>query len=141
MDHHLPDHDGRHLVVISVTMPISTRTPEGEPLHCPVCGMRANLEISDPAGDALCPACGSLLWQVRDSLHRIYNIPIDEITLSLTFDEITGNGSLDTIELVMELEDLGLKIAEADYERLRSVRDVIQYLRRHKDQSGGSSAV
>ena len=40
----------------------STRTPEGEPNRCPVCGKSLQIEPSRPPGDAPCPHCGSLLW-------------------------------------------------------------------------------
>lgn len=40
----------------------SSRTPEGSPNHCPICGTSLRLEPSQPAGDAPCPACGHLLW-------------------------------------------------------------------------------
>ena len=43
-------------------MNISSRTPEGDPNRCPVCGHALRLEPSRPPGDAPCPACGSLLW-------------------------------------------------------------------------------
>ena len=41
---------------------ISSRTPEGEWNHCPVCRNQVRVEPSRPFGDATCPACGSLLW-------------------------------------------------------------------------------
>ena len=41
---------------------ISSRTPEGAPGECPVCGTSIWLEPSWPAGDAPCPNCGSLIW-------------------------------------------------------------------------------
>lgn len=42
---------------------ISSRTPEGEPNRCPVCGRRLRLEPSTvPTADAPCPHCGSLVW-------------------------------------------------------------------------------
>jgi len=40
----------------------STRTPEGEPNRCPVCGKPLHIEPSRPPGDAPCPHCGHLLW-------------------------------------------------------------------------------
>ena len=43
-------------------MDVSSRTPEGVPNRCPVCGKRVVLEPSDPAGDAPCSHCGHLLW-------------------------------------------------------------------------------
>jgi len=40
----------------------SSRTPEGEPNRCPVCGKDLRIEPSRPAGDAPCPHCGHLVW-------------------------------------------------------------------------------
>lgn len=40
----------------------ASRTPEGEPNRCPVCGKEVRLEPSRPPGDAPCPNCGHLLW-------------------------------------------------------------------------------
>jgi hypothetical protein len=39
-----------------------SRTPEGDPNRCPVCGARWRIEPSRPAGDAPCPSCGTLIW-------------------------------------------------------------------------------
>lgn len=48
-----------------------TRTPEGQPHRCPVCGKQVVIEPSQPAGDAPCPHCGSLLWFVKtDGLEK-----------------------------------------------------------------------
>lgn len=41
---------------------VSSRTPEGAPNHCPVCGNALKIEPSTPPGDAPCPNCGHLLW-------------------------------------------------------------------------------
>ena len=43
-------------------MNITSRTPEGEPNRCPVCGRFVRLTPSQPLGDAPCPHCGVLLW-------------------------------------------------------------------------------
>jgi anti-sigma B factor antagonist len=43
-------------------MIISSRTPEGQPNSCPVCGDLLRVEPADPAGDAPCPRCGHRLW-------------------------------------------------------------------------------
>jgi anti-anti-sigma factor len=43
-------------------MVISSRTPEGRPNLCPVCGSAIKMEPTDPAGDAPCSVCGHLLW-------------------------------------------------------------------------------
>jgi hypothetical protein len=41
---------------------IASRTPEGEPNACPICGASVVIEPSLPSGDAPCPCCGVLLW-------------------------------------------------------------------------------
>ncbi len=40
----------------------SSRTPEGIPNRCSVCGKRVHISPSRPSADAPCPHCGSLLW-------------------------------------------------------------------------------
>lgn len=41
---------------------ISSRTPEGDPNRCPICGHHVRLEPSIDTRDAPCPSCGHLLW-------------------------------------------------------------------------------
>lgn len=43
-------------------MAISTRTPEGDPLKCGVCGNEHLVLTSWPTGDSVCPTCGSHAW-------------------------------------------------------------------------------
>ena len=43
-------------------MIISSRTPEGTPSQCPVCGKTLWIDPSSSTLDATCPACGSLIW-------------------------------------------------------------------------------
>jgi DNA-directed RNA polymerase subunit RPC12/RpoP len=43
-------------------MTISSRTPEGDPNQCPICGHRVWIEPSIGTRDAPCPSCGHLLW-------------------------------------------------------------------------------
>lgn len=40
-----------------------SRTPEGQPFHCPLCGRDVCLEPSVGSGDATCPHCGQLPWR------------------------------------------------------------------------------
>jgi hypothetical protein len=46
-------------------MVISSRTPEGDPNRCPICGNDLRIEPSKPTLDAPCPHCGHLLWFAR----------------------------------------------------------------------------
>ncbi|MDR3633205.1 MAG: STAS domain-containing protein [Isosphaeraceae bacterium] len=43
-------------------MTISSRTPDGQPNHCSVCGFDLEIDPSLPSNDAPCPRCGHLLW-------------------------------------------------------------------------------
>ena len=47
---------------INPAMKPSSRTPEGWPDRCQLCGNSVRIEPSVPPGDAPCPHCGHLLW-------------------------------------------------------------------------------
>jgi hypothetical protein len=46
---------------------ISSRTPEGDPNRCPVCGRDCRVEPSLFGRDAPCAHCGHLLWFTKSS--------------------------------------------------------------------------
>ena len=46
----------------------SSRTPEGESNHCPVCRTAMLVEPSEPARDATCPRCGHWVWFGRSQI-------------------------------------------------------------------------
>jgi acyl carrier protein len=105
------------------SMRISSRTPEGLPNRCPVCGKEVVIDPSQPFGDAPCPHCGQLLFfintpqqvrlvsepeagSIRERVQRIVarQLGVSEDQLKASFDDLAAD-SLDTIELVMELEE------------------------------------
>lgn len=45
----------------------SSRTPEGSPHCCNVCGKSVVLDDASPIRDATCPYCGSLIWLARSN--------------------------------------------------------------------------
>lgn len=109
------------------------RTPEGEPLRCPICGAISALDLADPPGDAVCPQCGSLLWRIRDRLQNRPEKPAADHLRDFSWNDECARDSPEMVEIVMELEDeFDLSIPEADYAQFRSVRDVVQYLRRRR---------
>ncbi|WP_425616520.1 phosphopantetheine-binding protein [Anatilimnocola sp. NA78] len=106
---------------------ISSRTPEGAPHHCPVCNQAVIIEPSLPFGDAPCPHCGHLLWfvavqqmpmvvtsaanhdlqdRVLKHLANQLGVPVEMLRAKPQLLETLGVDSLDTVELVMELEEL-----------------------------------
>lgn len=56
----------------------ATRTTEGLPNRCPVCGKRMSIAPGEPLGDVICPHCGLLFYPdssrtraVPDDLRRL----------------------------------------------------------------------
>ena len=43
-------------------MNVGSRTTEGRPGECPVCGKKVWIEPSEPGPTQTCPHCGCLLW-------------------------------------------------------------------------------
>jgi acyl carrier protein len=114
-------------------MVVSSRTPEGTPHHCPVCGKKSAVEPSYPGGDSCCPNCGQLLWWFRDRLSRDARIAPERITLSTSFTEDIGADSLDIVELVMKLEEeFEITIPDDEAERIKTVADAIRYIEQHR---------
>ena len=113
-------------------MIVSSRTPEGEPNHCPLCNKQIVLEPSLPWGDAPCPNCGRLLWffKTQGETHlfepksaetvqtwlargvaRLFGFPQGQIERKLAADENLdfvnelALDSIDIVELVTELSE------------------------------------
>jgi acyl carrier protein len=112
-------------------MTISSRTPEGLPHRCPICGNLALLEPCYPGGDAVCPSCGQLFWGFRDRMADNLGVNRDAITFE---SSLAGLDSLDLVEFVMELEEeFEIAIPDEVAKHFRTVGDVIEYLRRKQN--------
>ena len=99
-----------------------------------MCGKTTQLEFSVPAGDAPCPHCGCLLWFSRQIATRMRPVLQEQLNLAdaiaddIFLDDLNAD-SLDLVELIMALEDeFDFVIPDTEYERLRTVGDVIRYL-------------
>ena len=58
-------------------MTISTRTPEGDPLKCSICGSEHFVLTSWPPGDSVCPSCGAHSWIPKSNPDKV--IPTSQI--------------------------------------------------------------
>src|SRR6185436_7711249 len=114
---------------------VSSRTPEGIPSRCAVCGAETNIEFSSPTGDAPCPQCGHLLWRSATTLNRVLDqlgVSPENVTAKTTFQDL-GTDSLDMVELVMELEEeFDVNIPDDVAEKLQTVGDAIRYIESHR---------
>jgi anti-anti-sigma factor len=104
-------------------MVISSRTPEGTPNRCPVCGTQPKIEPSEPAGDAPCPRCGHLLWFTWEDLGDLQvikptNRVLDAESLESLWDALTVRRG---VSLTLDLSDVQYMSSEA-LSKLISIR-------------------
>ena len=76
----------------------------------------------------------SIQEQVYEIIQRKLSVNPEQITPEASFTEDLGADSLDTVELVMDLEEqFNLTIPEEDQEKLQTVQDAIDYLEANLD--------
>ncbi len=76
----------------------------------------------------------SIQEQVYEIIQRKLGVNPEQITPEASFTEDLGADSLDTVELVMDLEEeFNLTIPEEDQEKLQTVQDAVEYLEQHLD--------
>ena len=73
--------------------------------------------------------------KVKDIIVERLDVNPDQVTPDAKFIEDLGADSLDTVELVMALEEnFGLDIPDEEAEKLQSVGDVIKYIEDSQQQ-------
>jgi len=86
----------------------------------------------------------TLIQQVMNTEERVQHIIVDqlgvkpeEVVPDADFVEDLGADSLDTVELVMAFEEeFGFEISDEDAERMRKVKDVIDYVQKKLGPNG-----
>jgi acyl carrier protein len=60
------------------------------------------------------------------------NVNADEVTMEASFTKDLGADSLDTVELVMALEEeFGMEIPDEDAEKITTVGEAVKYISQH----------
>lgn len=72
--------------------------------------------------------------KVREIVAEQLGVDIEEVTPEASFVDDLGADSLDTVELVMALEEeFGLEIPDEDAEKISTVQDAIKYIEEHSE--------
>ncbi len=70
--------------------------------------------------------------KVKEIIARELSVDIDQVTPDASFMDDLGADSLDTVELVMAFEEsFGVEIPDEDAEKMRTVKDAIDYVGEH----------
>ena len=117
-------------------MPAS-RTPEGLPSRCPVCGAEIDIDYSATGGDAPCPVCGHLLIEssqraekVLCKIASVVGVPIEELR-SGPLTKLREIDSLIFLELIMELEEeYDISVPNEEAEKIETVNDAMALILR-----------
>jgi len=78
----------------------------------------------------------SLLEEIKDVVCEQLGVKAEEVKPEASFIDDLGADSLDTVELVMALEEkFGIEISDEDAEKMQTIGDVIKYIERKTNLS------
>lgn len=70
--------------------------------------------------------------KVKEIIIEQLDVEADQVTEDASFIEDLGADSLDTVELVMALEEnFDIEIPDEDAEKIKTVRDAVEYIDKH----------
>ena len=74
----------------------------------------------------------SVLDKIKEIVVDKLDVNEDEVTNDAKFMDDLGADSLDTVELIMQFEeDFGLDIPDEDAEKIQSVKDALDYIKKN----------
>jgi acyl carrier protein len=93
----------------------------------------SRLELVDEGDNNGGKMAGDVGSRVQEIISEQLGVAADQVTPEASFIEDLGADSLDIVELVMALEEeYGMEISDEDAEKIRTVKDVVDYIEAHK---------
>ncbi len=75
-----------------------------------------------------------ILEKVKEIVSKQLSVSEKQVTAEASFIEDLGADSLDTVELIMSLEEkFDIEISDEDAEKIKTVQDVVDYIVKAKD--------
>ena len=72
------------------------------------------------------------LQKIREIVAEQLGVDVEEVTAEASFIDDLGADSLDTVELVMALEEaFSVEIPDEDAEKIKTINDAIAYIESH----------
>jgi hypothetical protein len=84
---------------------VASRTPEGEPFACRVCGTVDRVEVSPLVQDAVCTRCGGYIAKFLGHFEQLF--PRQVVSLDEDLAKLLVQDSLAVVEWVMDKRNLG----------------------------------
>ncbi len=79
--------------------------------------------------------------QVRQIIAEQLMVDLEEVTDDASFVEDLGADSLDTVEMIMEIEDeFGIEIPDEDAEKMQTVGQAIEYIKKKVEAQQAKAA-
>lgn len=74
-----------------------------------------------------------MLEKIKEIVVDQLGVDEEQVTLDANFVEDLGADSLDTVELIMAFEEeFEVEIPDTDAEKIKTVKDVVDYIESHK---------
>lgn len=74
-----------------------------------------------------------MLDKIKEIVVDQLGVDAEQVTLDANFVEDLGADSLDTVELIMAFEEeFEVEIPDSDAEKIKTVKDVVDYIESHK---------
>lgn len=82
-----------------------------------------------------------IFGKVKDLVSKQLSIDEKEITTDASFIEDLGADSLDTVELIMSLEEeFDIEIPDEEAEKIKTVQNVVDYIQNHLNSGAKEKA-